>query len=59
MIEGRKVTFARVGRSYNRTVATVRFEGDDLGARLVAVGNAVWWRRGKPKPDWCGWAGRR
>ncbi|MFX4083481.1 thermonuclease family protein [Sphingobium yanoikuyae] len=52
-IEGRKLRFERLGRSYARTVATVRFEGKDLAAILVAKGHADWWPRGRAKPDWC------
>lgn len=54
MIEGKSIRFTRVGRSYNRTVATVRHGGRDLAAQLVEAGDAVWWPRGKAKPDWCG-----
>lgn len=53
MIEGKSIRFTRVGRSYNRTVATVRHGGRDLAARLVDRGDAQWWPRGKAKPDWC------
>jgi hypothetical protein len=45
--------FERVGRSDARTVRTVRFQGRNLTARLVAVGHADWWPRGRAKPDWC------
>jgi endonuclease YncB( thermonuclease family) len=48
------VTFRRVGRSYNRTVATVVLDGHDLGTELVRIGVAAWWPRGRPKPIWCG-----
>lgn len=54
LLKGREVTFRRVGRSYNRTVATVTLDGRDLGAELVRSGVAAWWPRGRPKPDWCG-----
>lgn len=54
MIEGKSIRFTRVGRSYNRTVATVRHAGRDLANRLVTTGDAAWWPRGKAKPDWCG-----
>ncbi|AMK23216.1 nuclease [Sphingobium sp. TKS] len=54
LLEGRIVELARVGRSYNRTVANVRLEGRDVSAILVDAGVARWWPRGKPKPDWCG-----
>ena len=53
MLAGRDVTFHRVGRSYNRTVATVVLDGHDLGTELVQIGVAAWWPRGRPKPDWC------
>ncbi len=53
MIEGKSIRFTRVGRSYDRTVATVRHDGRDLAARLVETGDAAWWPRGKAKPDWC------
>lgn len=53
MIEGRRVTYHRVGRSYDRAVAKVWFKGLDLGETLVAIGAARPWPRGKPKPDWC------
>lgn len=53
MIEGKSLRFTRVGRSYDRTVATVRHGGRDLAARLVDAGDAAWWPRGKAKPDWC------
>ncbi len=53
LLAGRAVTFRRVGRSYNRTVATVVIDGHDLGTELVRVGVAAWWPRGRPKPVWC------
>ncbi|MFB0875849.1 MULTISPECIES: thermonuclease family protein [unclassified Sphingobium] len=53
LLAGREVTFHRVGRSYNRTVATVMLDGRDLGSELVRMGVAAWWPRGRPKPDWC------
>lgn len=53
MIEGKSIRFTRVGRSYNRTVATVRYGERDLAARLVEAGDAAWWPGGKAKPDWC------
>jgi endonuclease YncB( thermonuclease family) len=53
LFAGRDVTFHRVGRSYNRTVATVVLDGHDLGTELVRIGVAAWWPRGRPKPDWC------
>jgi len=54
LLKDRDVTFERVGRSYNRTVARVQLDGHDLGATLVSMGIARWWPRGNPKPDWCG-----
>ena len=53
LLKGRAVTFVRVGRSYNRTVAIVTLDGQDLAGLLVARGVAAWWPRGRPKPDWC------
>jgi micrococcal nuclease len=53
LIEARSVRFTRVGRSYNRTVATVSVGGRDLAASLIAAGAAKPWPRGRPKPDWC------
>lgn len=53
LLEGRAVTFERVGRSYNRTVARVRLDGRDVGATLIAMGAARPWLRHQPKPDWC------
>lgn len=53
MLEGEPVTIERVGRSYNRTVARVRFQGRDLGRELIRRGIARPWPRGTPKPDWC------
>lgn len=53
LLAGREVTFHRVGRSYNRTVATVMLDGRDLAAELVRRGVAAWWPRGRQKPDWC------
>ena len=47
------VTVIRVGRSYNRTVATVAVGGRDLATSLIAAGAAKPWPRGRPKPDWC------
>lgn len=53
LLAGRDLTFRRVGRSYNRTVATVVLDGRDLGTELVQIGVAAWWPRGRPKPVWC------
>lgn len=53
LLKGRIVSYERVGRSYNRTVARVRLDGRDLAPALVDAGIARWWPRGKPKPDWC------
>ncbi|MBJ7375536.1 MAG: thermonuclease family protein [Sphingobium sp.] len=52
-IEGRNLRFERVGRSYARTVGTVRFQGRDLAAGLVAKYHADGWPRGRAKPNWC------
>jgi endonuclease YncB( thermonuclease family) len=53
LLEGKRVTFERVGRSYHRTVARVRVDGRDLGETLIAMGAAKPWLRHHPKPDWC------
>jgi micrococcal nuclease len=53
LLAGRDVTFHRVGRSYNRTVATVILDGRDLGTELVRLKIAAWWPQGGPKPIWC------
>ncbi len=53
LLEGKTVTFERMGRSYNRTVARVRVDGRDLGQALIAAGAAKPWLRRQPKPDWC------
>lgn len=53
LLDGKVVTFERVGRSYNRTVARVRVDGSDLGEALIATGAARPWLRHHPKPDWC------
>lgn len=53
LLDGKVVTFERVGRSYNRTVARVRIDGRDLGEALIAAGAARRWLRHRPKPDWC------
>jgi micrococcal nuclease len=53
LLAGRAVTFHRVGRSYNRTVATVNLDGRDVGTELVRLGIAAWWPRGRTKPSWC------
>lgn len=42
LLEGRAVTLERVGRSYNRTVASVRLDGRDVAAMLVERGIAAW-----------------
>ena len=57
LLAGRNVTFHRVGRSYNGTVATVTLDGDDVGSELVRMGIAAWRPRGRPKPVWCDRAG--
>jgi endonuclease YncB( thermonuclease family) len=56
LLARRDVTFHRVGRSYNHTVATVATvvrDGRDLGDELVRMGVADWWPRGRARPDWC------
>lgn len=53
LLEGRRVTIMRVGRSYNRTVAHVRVAGRDAAAALVGSGAARWWPRGGQRPRWC------
>jgi endonuclease YncB( thermonuclease family) len=53
LLKDRMVTFERVGRSYNRTVARVWLGGRDLAGVLVEAGVAQWWPRGNAKPDWC------
>lgn len=52
-IEGSNLRFERVGRSYARTVGTVRFQGRDLAAGPVAKYHADGWPRNRAKPDWC------
>lgn len=41
LLAGRMVTFGRVGRSYNRIVATVVLDSHDLGTELVQIGVAA------------------
>lgn len=53
LLDGKVVTFERVGRSYNRSVARVSVGGRDVGETLVAIGAARPWLRHHPKPDWC------
>lgn len=53
LLAGASVTFRRVGRSYKRTVATVRLDGRDVAALLVEKRLAAWWPRGRARPDWC------
>jgi len=53
LLDHRTVTFVRVGRSYNRTVARVTLDGRDLGETLIAMGAARPWPHHAPKPDWC------
>jgi putative thioredoxin len=53
LLDGKAVTFERVGRSYNRTVARVSVDSRDLGETLIATGAARPWLRHHPKPDWC------
>lgn len=52
LLAGREVTSRRVGRSYNRTVATVILDGHDFGTELMQIGVATWWPRGRQKPVW-------
>ena len=52
-LDHRTVTFERVGKSYNRTVARVTLDGRDVGSELVAMGVGKWWPRYQTKPDWC------
>ncbi len=53
LLQGRDVRLARLGRSYNRTVARVTLGGRDVAGALVRLGAARWWPRGARKPDWC------
>lgn len=53
IIDGRQVGIVRVGRSYNRTVATVTLDGRDVADMFMDLGIARAWPRGRPKPDWC------
>lgn len=53
LLDGKVVTFERVGRSYNRSVARVSVGGRDVGETLIAIGAARPWLRHHPKPDWC------
>lgn len=59
LLLGRTVQLARVGRSYNRTVARVMLDGRDMAGELVRLGAARWWPRGERKPDWCAGGGPR
>ncbi|UIJ44778.1 thermonuclease family protein [Sphingomonas cannabina] len=59
LLGGRVVSIARVGRSYDRTVARLRLDGRDVAAELVRIGAARWWPRGRAKPSWCGRAAQR
>lgn len=53
LLRGGAVRFERFGRDrYGRTLAAIRIDGRDAGARLIAEGLAV--RYGNGKPDWCG-----
>jgi len=54
LLDHQRVAFVRVGRSYNRTVARITFDGHDLGQTLVTMGVAKPWPHYSPKPDWCG-----
>lgn len=53
LLDRRTIAFQRVGKSYDRTVATVRVDERDLATMLVKAGAARWWPRGQAKPDWC------
>jgi endonuclease YncB( thermonuclease family) len=53
LLDHQTVTFVRVGRSYNRTVARVTLDGRDLGKTLATMGVAKPWPHYHPKPDWC------
>lgn len=53
LLKGRQISFRRVGRSYDRTIATLQLDGRDLAALLVERRIAAWWPRGKPRPVWC------
>lgn len=53
LLKGRQIAFRRVGRSYDRTVATLELDGRDVAALLVERRIASWWPRGKPRPVWC------
>lgn len=53
LLVGREVTFRRVGRSHNRTVTIVVFDGHDLSTELVRIRVAAWWPCGRPKPVGC------
>ncbi|PJI87174.1 thermonuclease family protein [Sphingomonas koreensis] len=53
LLEGRRVTVIRVGRSYDRTVAHLKIGGRDAAKALVASGAARWWPRGAERPRWC------
>jgi endonuclease YncB( thermonuclease family) len=53
LLDGKAVTFERVGRSYNRTVARVSVDGRDLGETLIAMCAARPWLRHHLKPNWC------
>src|SRR3546814_16450143 len=52
LLAGRDVTFHRLGRSYNRTVATVVLDGHDRGTKLVRIGVAALCPLGRAKPAW-------
>jgi endonuclease YncB( thermonuclease family) len=54
ILDRRRVSFVRVGRSYNRTVARVMLDGRDVGQMFIDRGIASAWPRGRPKPGWCG-----
>ncbi|KTQ96368.1 nuclease [Aureimonas ureilytica] len=53
LLKNQVVTFERVGRSYERTVARVTLNGRDVGQQFIAEGIARPWPPHRPKPDWC------
>lgn len=54
LLYGRIVGIERLGRSYNRTVASVTLDGRDVADNLVRMGVAQRWQRPQPKVGWCG-----
>lgn len=51
MLVGRSVTFTPTGRSWNRTVADVSYEGKDVATEIVRNGNAWLDPRYKPTTE--------